>query len=747
MSEIQIGTYLSSGEPFSFDKDLLRYHVSLLGTTGSGKTVAAKAIIEEATLAGLPSLLIDPQGDLARIAILGDLDTIEANGGDRNRAKEYQELAEVRIWTPTKNKGLPLCINPFKAIPDNLEPEDKIAYIDIMASGFTLLSGYKDGQGKTAQVKAFLNELLSHSVEMKATPANFADLADLIMYPQEKFQTWGREAELSDLMDGFLKPNDIENLSRKIRTLDTGINKLMFSSGVPLDIDIMRTPMNEGCVPVNIIHMKSLLDEHTQQTFLLEISRALYSWMMKLSSSDTGMKFLYFIDEVAPYLPPHPANPPAKSIIKLLFKQGRKYGISCVLATQNLKDVDYKILDQTHTKIIGKVKDPRETKNIKELINNNSADTYAEKLSTFDAGEFIVLNTKIKPLPIQIKFRWLYTDHGLPLNDDDVQELTTDEMRVWAQGLSKSPQLSTTGSSSKELKPSTKTKGNQNREVKPFTETDHKKDANEAHSISDVSSELYEVNTSRNSSSGGEDNGEPTVEINLLGGLSVLQNTKDPLHMMLGLTNVVTAVAFLIVGISLFENWNQDKISILYPMIGLGLTILCGGVFVAESLMKDHASMANTIRERSRSIHLLVLGWAWVLFLLPQFTNVEYNELTEACVIIAQTLITLFFISDITHRFQLKKLDFAFGTSIFDTAKNSAKVLIGARHLLEIKASSEILLRNIRMISDALAIYILLVLLEVLPSLDAHTEYDLVLRLFSIMSLNFITEILIRLRK
>ena len=747
MSEIQIGTYLSSGEPFSFDKDLLRYHVSLLGTTGSGKTVAAKAIIEEATLAGLPSLLIDPQGDLARIAILGDLDTIEANGGDRNRAKEYQELAEVRIWTPTKNKGLPLCINPFKAIPDNLEPEDKIAYIDIMASGFTLLSGYKDGQGKTAQVKAFLNELLSHSVEMKATPANFADLADLIMYPQEKFQTWGREAELSDLMDGFLKPNDIENLSRKIRTLDTGINKLMFSSGVPLDIDIMRTPMNEGCVPVNIIHMKSLLDEHTQQTFLLEISRALYSWMMKLSSSDTGMKFLYFIDEVAPYLPPHPANPPAKSIIKLLFKQGRKYGISCVLATQNLKDVDYKILDQTHTKIIGKVKDPRETKNIKELINNNSADTYAEKLSTFDAGEFIVLNTKIKPLPIQIKFRWLYTDHGLPLNDDDVQELTTDEMRVWAQGLSKSPQLSTTGSSSKELKPSTKTKGNQNREVKPFTETDHKKDANEAHNISDVSSELYEVNTSRNSSSGGEDNGEPTVEINLLGGLSVLQNTKDPLHMMLGLTNVVTAVAFLIVGISLFENWNQDKISILYPMIGLGLTILCGGVFVAESLMKDHASMANTIRERSRSIHLLVLGWAWVLFLLPQFTNVEYNELTEACVIIAQTLITLFFISDITHRFQLKKLDFAFGTSIFDTAKNSAKVLIGARHLLEIKASSEILLRNIRMISDALAIYILLVLLEVLPSLDAHTEYDLVLRLFSIMSLNFITEILIRLRK
>ena len=713
MSELEIGTYLSTGEPFSFDKDLLRYHVSLLGTTGSGKTVAAKAIIEEATLAGLPSLLIDPQGDLARIAILGDLDEIEANGGDRERAKKYQDLAEVRIWTPTKNKGLPLCINPFKAIPDTLEPEDKIAYIDIMASGFTLLSGYKEGQGKTAQVKAFLNVLLSHSVEMKANPTNFADLADLIMYPQERFQTWGREAELTDLMDGFLKPNDIENLSRKVRTLDTGINKLMFSSGVPLDIDIMRTPANEGRIPVNIIHMKSLLDEHTQQTFLLEISRALYSWMMKLSSSDTGMKFLYFIDEVAPYLPPHPSNPPAKNIIKLLFKQGRKYGVSCVLATQNLKDVDYKILDQTHTKIIGKVKDPRETKNIKELINNKAADTYAEKLSTFDAGEFLVLNSKIKPLPIQIKFRWLYTDHGLPLNDDDVQELTTDEMRAWAKKMSLEPELI------------------QRDEVTRSTKLE-KTNSNEG------------KNTSKASNSNLEDAG--TVEINLLGGLSVLQTTKDPLHLMLALTNIVTALSFFVVEFALFDHWNEGSISILYPMFGLGLTVLCGGIFLAESFMRDHVNIIQSIRERSRSMHLLVLAWAWVLFLLPNFSNIEYSRLSEACVIIAQTLTTVFFFVDITHRFQLKKIEFEFGTSIFDAAKNSAKLLIGASQFMEIKASSEMLLRNIRMVSDALAIYILLVLLEVLPPLSVETQYDLVIRIFSLMALNFITELLLRIR-
>jgi hypothetical protein len=251
-------------------------------------------------------------------------------------------------------------------------------------------------------------------------------------------------------------------------------------------------------------------------------------------------------------------------------------------------------------------------------------------------------------------------------------------------------------------------------------------------------------NTSKASNSNLEEAG--TVEINLLGGLSVLQTTKDPLHLMLALTNIVTALSFLVVEFALFNHWNEGSISIIYPMLGLGLTILCGGIFLAESFMRGHVNIIQSIRERSRSMHLLVLAWAWVLFLLPNFSNIEYSSLSEACVIVAQTLTTVFFFVDITHRFQLKKIEFEFGTSIFDAAKNSAKLLIGASQFMEIKASSEMLLRNIRMVSDALAIYILLVLLEVLPPLTTDTQYDLVIRIFSLMALNFITELLLRIR-
>ena len=739
MSSLQIGTLQKTGEPFSFDSELLRTHVAIIGSTGSGKTVAAKTLIEEATMAGIPSLIIDPQGDLGRLTILADLKTLKENGGDVKRAQQYARMAEVRIWTPTKTKGLPLCINPFKSVPEEIQSEDKIAYIDVMAGGFTLLAGFKDGQGKTAQVKAFLNELLSHSVDMKDTPADFTALADLIQNPRESFEEWGREEELKKLLDGFLKKTDIESLSRRIRTLDTGINKLMFSSGVPLDIDIMRTPSEEGLIPINIIHMKSLNDEQAQQTFLLEISRAIYAWMMTLDASKKDINLLYFIDEVAPYLPPHPYNPPAKNMIKLLFKQGRKYGVSCALATQNLKDVDYKILSQANTTLLGKVFDAREKKAVEPMLPGDSIDEYLDILSSAKAGEFLFLSTKVSERPIQIKTRWLYTEHGTRYNDEDVQRETTTELREWANKLAMSPEL---------VRPVSKVSPQVNKaedDSNPF-DSEEETLPNEQVSMAEDGDLNVDENTDLFTEKSLQSGNEETVEINLLGGLSVLENTRDPLHMMLGLTNVITALAFLIVEISLFENWNEGRISMIYPMLGLGLTILCGGVFIAESILKDHATLVKTVRERSRPLQLLVLVWAWLLFILPSFTDIEYSELTEACVIIAQTLVTLFFVADISHRFQLKRIDFEFGTSIFDAAKNSAKILIDAPHLRKIQASSEMLLRNIRMISDVLAIYILLVLLEILPSLSAHAEYDVILRLFSIMSLNFVAELILRLR-
>ena len=64
-----LGERRDSSEPIDIPATVLARHAAMLGSTGSGKTVMAKALIEEAALAGIPSLIIDPQGDLARLAL------------------------------------------------------------------------------------------------------------------------------------------------------------------------------------------------------------------------------------------------------------------------------------------------------------------------------------------------------------------------------------------------------------------------------------------------------------------------------------------------------------------------------------------------------------------------------------------------------------------------------------------------------------------------------------------------------
>ena len=107
-----------------------------------GKTVAAKILIEEATISGIPSVIIDPQGDLARLALMGDRKTVTENGGDADRSRLYEEKAEVRIWTPTSTKGLPICLDPFCPPTGEQDPSKLVNSWDLMAAGFTILAGH-----------------------------------------------------------------------------------------------------------------------------------------------------------------------------------------------------------------------------------------------------------------------------------------------------------------------------------------------------------------------------------------------------------------------------------------------------------------------------------------------------------------------------------------------------------------------------------------------------------------------------
>ena len=454
-----LGERRDTGEIVQIDKMVLARHAAMLGSTGSGKTVMAKTVIEEAALAGIPALILDPQGDLARLALAINEGDLVEQGGEVDRMKKLISTMEVRIWTPLRSKGLPLCIDPFRSPPADLDAEEAITAWDMVAAGFSNLAGFDVEKTQGKVVKPFLYEILVNGTRLGLDVGDFQGLAKVVREPQDNFTralypqafidvedeekpdvpTWEEimsEHGLRDY-DEMLPKSTRNDLARRLSAFSSGVNQLLFSNGVPIDIDAFCEPAMPGKVPLNIVYLNTIQDEAQKQYFVQELARELYDWMLTQQPAEGELKLLFFMDEVAPYLPPHPRNPPAKDLIKLIFKQARKYGVACVLATQNVSDVDYKILAQANTTFIGRFTQPQDVEKVRHLLKESGGDQdLVKQLPTLGPGQFQMVAPDVDPAPVPIQCRWLYTDHGAPLNEDQVEEATTAEIRAWAKARS-----------------------------------------------------------------------------------------------------------------------------------------------------------------------------------------------------------------------------------------------------------------------------------------------------------------------
>ena len=84
--------------------EVLLRHAVLLGGSGSGKTVASKVLIGEAIRSGIPSIVVDPQGDLASLAIPGDAAQAKERGLSDDVAREV--LASLHAREPRNEDAL-----------------------------------------------------------------------------------------------------------------------------------------------------------------------------------------------------------------------------------------------------------------------------------------------------------------------------------------------------------------------------------------------------------------------------------------------------------------------------------------------------------------------------------------------------------------------------------------------------------------------------------------------------------------
>ena len=696
-----LGERRDNGDIIQIDKMVLARHAAMLGSTGSGKTVMAKTVIEEAALAGIPALILDPQGDLARLALAIDENDLEDHDGEVSRMKKLISTMEVRIWTPLRSKGLPLCIDPFRSPPADLDPEEAITAWDMVAAGFSSLAGFDVEKTQGKVVKPFLYEILVNGTRLGLDVGDFRGLAKVVREPQENFTRALYPEAFIDLDDDEEKPeippweeimfehglrdydemlpkSTRNDLARRLSAFSSGVNQLLFSNGVPIDIESFCEPAMPGKVPLNIVYLNTIQDEAQKQYFVQELARELYDWMLTQQPAEGELKLLFFMDEVAPYLPPHPRNPPAKDLIKLIFKQARKYGVACVLATQNVSDVDYKILAQANTTFIGRFTQPQDVEKVRHLLKESGGDQdLVKQLPTLGPGQFQMVAPDVDPNPVPIQCRWLYTDHGAPLNEDQVEDVTTPEIRAWAKARSAGKGRSRgKGAAAAAARGSTWSKAGE-----------------ESEGIVE-SARLRSVGGMTAAAQGIVD--DSAFEVRLMGGLSVLKDGRDPLYVMQATVNASTSLVMAWTLVALLLAWRDTTLEWWWLAGSFILTLSVGLVISLEMLLSHDAELLRKLSKFARTSQILIVAWLWGLLYWSSNGLDLYGA--EPLLEVVVVWVTLFLFIDWWNRFKLGRIRWNGGNAL--SKLRGLTAVLTDTQLTEMQSNSKQILAGMRWILD-----------------------------------------------
>lgn len=410
--KLHVGFTVEGKEKIELPVKTLKRHFAALGASGSGKTVFVKAVMEECIREEIPLLIIDIQGDLASLALMGDKKLMESKGVPGSYWDEIRDKAQVAIFTPASTKGIPISMNPLKAPPEGMEFEDFIQAVDSVAEAVASIIGYNTEKGKGKDVHSYLYLLLESLWENGEEIGSFGKLAQAIA--EEKY--------LTDADKAILKDKDKDELIKQVKSLTIGADSLIFNLGMPLDVEKMMQWADKGKVPVNVLYLNTIRDDDTKKAFIADIANQTYNYMLRNPSEDVQLVFL--LDELAGLVPPI-GNPPTKKSIQLLLKQARKYGVSLLLATQNVSDVDYKSLGQVGTWALGRLmakQDIEKVKAIIEAISPKEVDEITTKIRKLKTGQFMLLAPDVYDKVQFMQVRWLATNHTT-LDEDKVKRI------------------------------------------------------------------------------------------------------------------------------------------------------------------------------------------------------------------------------------------------------------------------------------------------------------------------------------
>ena len=436
----------------------LTTHGVIVGMTGSGKTGLGIVLVEEALRSGVPTLLIDPKGDLTNLCLtfpnLAPTDFEPwVNEGDAAKADQsvpdfaasqaaawrdgivgwglsgadigaLRERVRFTIYTPGSVGGVGLnIVGSLQAPPELTDLESVGDEIEGFVSGLLNLVGIEADPLSSRE-----HILLSNLIMNEWANGRSLDLPTLVGMaltpPIRKLGVFE--------LDAFFPPKDRTAFAMRLNGLLASPSFGSWMSGPPLDIESMLHDP-DGAPRCAIVTTAHLGDEERQFVTTLILSK-LVTWMRRQSGT-TDLRALLYMDEVAGYLPPT-AMPPTKKPIMTLMKQARAFGVGVVLSTQNPVDIDYKALSNAGTWMIGRLQTEQDKQRLLDGMSAAAGGVDISAISDTIGGlgkRQFVLRRAGKDQPDVFTTRWAMSYLRGPLTREQISTLMDDQKAAAAE--------------------------------------------------------------------------------------------------------------------------------------------------------------------------------------------------------------------------------------------------------------------------------------------------------------------------
>ncbi len=445
-------------------------HAAIIGMTGSGKTGLGIGLIEEAAIDNIPSIIIDPKGDMGNLLLTDPTFSAEnfkpwvkdeANTKEKDPTEYAKKIAGIwksgiegshqdssrvakfasvdkTIYTPGSSAGVSINIlSSLDAPPTEIinDSDSFSSYVKTTIGSLLALIGVEADPVESKEY-ILLAQIITHSW-LSGSDLSIEDLIGRIISPGFK--------KIGVLpLEGFYPQSERFKFATKFNAIIASPTFSAWLQGEDLDIQRLLYDDN-GKAKIAIFSISHLSDD--ERMFFVTLLLNKYIAWMRRQSGTSALKTVLYMDEIYGFFPPT-KNPPSKEPMLLMLKQARAFGVGVILSTQNPVDLDYKGLSNIGTWFIGRLQTTQDIDRVIDGLGGKVGSSFDKKeikalLANLKKRTFFLKSAHLEDIRL-FGTRWVLSYLKGPLKRDEISTLMKHKKALLANNVEDSDNTEST---------------------------------------------------------------------------------------------------------------------------------------------------------------------------------------------------------------------------------------------------------------------------------------------------------------